>query len=316
MNLQTRIQDLLQRIASYEVYEVVIELGIIWLLAFAVVRFVQGTRAAAALRGVAFLLVMLVLAGLALRVLGGAQGFQRLYFLANSLFAIIAIALIVIFQPELRRAALRLGEAGLFRSTPSDIVKTVSSVVDACVYLSKTRIGALIVLERQVGLEGLTEGGTRLDAAISTRLLQTIFYPGTALHDLAVVIRGKIVRAAGVQLPLAEPAEMPDPTLGSRHRAAVGLTKECDAIAVVVSEETGSIRVAERGRLSAPMEPDELRKLLMARLEQASPERGATAVEKDAIEARERREPATAAEKAEAEALAATEKPARSKESA
>lgn len=316
MNLTSRIQDLLQRIASYEPFEVAMEFAIIWVLVFAVVRFVQGTRAAAALRGVALLLVMLVLVGLALRVLGGAQGFQRLYFLANSLFAIIAIALIVIFQPELRRAALRLGEAGLFRTTPSDIAKTVTAVVDSCAYLSKTRIGALIILERQVGLEGLTEGGTRLDAAISTRLLQTIFYPGTALHDLAVVVRGKIVRAAGVQLPLAEPAEMPDPNLGSRHRAAVGLTKECDAIAVVVSEETGSIRIAERGRLSAPIDADELRKLLVQKLEQATPERGATAVEKDAIEARERREPATAAEKAEAEALAATNRSSNPKESA
>src|SRR6185369_12086858 len=108
------------------------------------------------------------------------------------------------------------------------------------------RFGALIVLERQVGLAGVAEGGTVLNADLSARLLQTIFFPGSALHDLAVIVRGKTIQAAGVQLPLAEPADMPDASLGSRHRAAVGITKECDSIAVVVSEETGSIRLADR----------------------------------------------------------------------
>jgi diadenylate cyclase len=127
------------------------------------------------------------------------------------------------------------------------------------------------VIERQVGLRGLVEGGTVLDADLNSRLLQTIFFPGTALHDLAVVIRGRVVHAAGVQLPLADPADIPDRSLGARHRAAVGVTKECDAVVVVVSEETGGIRLAERGRLSNPLSLDELRAELSRRLGETPP---------------------------------------------
>jgi diadenylate cyclase len=140
-----------------------------------------------------------------------------------------------------------------------------------------------------VGLEGLVEGGTRLGAELSARLLQTIFYPSTPLHDLAVIIRGRVVYAASVQLPLAEPAEMPDPTLGSRHRAAVGLTKECDALVVVVSEESGKIRLAERGRLSPQMTSDQFRTELHARLSREPPVvRALTAAEGAEKEALER----------------------------
>jgi len=146
----------------------------------------------------------------------------------------------------------------------------VDALAEACEYLSKSRFGGIIVLERQVGLEGLVEGGTVLNAEVSSPLLQTIFFPGSALHDLAVVIKGRHIHAAGVQLPLAEAADLPDPTFGSRHRAAVGLTKECDALVVVVSEETGNIRIAERGRLSPPLSVEELRRELLARLRPAS----------------------------------------------
>ncbi|MCK6477474.1 MAG: DNA integrity scanning protein DisA nucleotide-binding domain protein, partial [Phycisphaerales bacterium] len=112
-------------------------------------------------------------------------------------------------------------------------------------YLSRARFGGLIVIERSVGVSGLIEGGTVINAELSSRLLQTIFFPGSALHDLAVIVKGRRVHAAGVQLPLADPTDMPDPRLGSRHRAAIGLSKECDALIVVISEETGSVRIAE-----------------------------------------------------------------------
>src|SRR5690606_20805891 len=185
--------------------------------------------------------------------------------------------LVVVFQPELRRALTRLGEAPFFRSTPGEIAEVVDAVVDACAYFSKAKFGALIVIERQVRLEGLIEGGTRLDARISSRLLQTIFFPSTALHDLAVIIRGSVIHAAGVQLPMADPADMPDPRLGARHRAAVGLTKECDALVILVSEETGYIRLVERGRLTDGLSADALREELSARLRREPPNKGATA---------------------------------------
>lgn len=176
------------------------------------------------------------------------------------------MGLLVIFQPELRRALIRLGESPFFRASPANIASAVDALVDACAYFAKSRFGAIMVIEREVRLEGVVEGGTVLGAELSSRLLQTIFFPGTALHDLAVVIKGNVIHAAGVQLPLADPADMPDPRLGSRHRAAVGLTKETDALVVVVSEETGEIRIAERGRLSPPMDAEGLRAELTHRL--------------------------------------------------
>jgi diadenylate cyclase len=215
--------------------------------------------------------LILVFVTITARILGGGEAFQRLAFLYDRFLAIMAIALIVIFQPELRRALIRLGETPFFRSTPTEIAGAVDAIVEACAYLSKSRFGAIIVIERAIGLGGIVEGGTVLGAELSSRLLQTLFFPGTALHDLAVVIKGNVIHAAGVQLPLADPTDMPDPTLGSRHRAAVGLTKECDALVVVVSEETGSIRIAERGRLSEPLDSKGLHDELLRRLRLSPP---------------------------------------------
>jgi diadenylate cyclase len=251
-----RIQSLLERLSTYEGWEVALEIGLIWILVFAIFRFVQGTRAAGALKG---LLLLLVLITVISRVLGGTGQFQRLGLLHDRFLALAAVGLIVIFQPELRRALVRLGETPFFRTTPKDIRFVVDQVADAADYLSRAKFGALIVVERQIGLAGLIEGGTVLNAELSSRLLQTIFFPGSALHDLAVILRGRVVHAASVQLPLAEPGDMPQDTLGSRHRAAVGLSKECDALVVVVSEETGAIRIAERGVLSKRMKVEEFR---------------------------------------------------------
>ncbi|MDX9912784.1 MAG: diadenylate cyclase CdaA [Phycisphaerales bacterium] len=263
------IQERLARIGSYPWWEVAVELGLIWVVVYIVVRFVQGTRAAGALKAV---LVLFVVATLLARILGGAETFARLSYLYNQFLTVAVVGFIVIFQPELRRAVIRLGEASLFRSTPGQMQKVVEAVQAASGYLSKARFGALIVIERQSGLGVLAEGGTRIDAEVSSQLLQTIFYPGTALHDLAVVIRGTRVAAASVQLPLAEPADMPDPTFGARHRAAMGLSRECDALIVVVSEETGAIRVCEHGKLSSPLSPEQLGTELLSRLRESARE--------------------------------------------
>lgn len=271
LNLFGPIQDLLQRIGSYSPAVVAIELVLIWVFVYAVVRFVQGTRAAGALKG---LLVLVVVITLVSRVPGGSAAFQRVGLLYDRFLALIAVGLIVIFQPELRRALVRLGETPFFRGTPSEIAYVTEEIVGASAYLSKARFGALIVIERQVGLTGVVEGGTVLNADLTSRLLQTIFFPGSALHDLAVIVRGRTIHSAAVQLPLAEPADMPDAALGSRHRAAVGVTKECDAIAVVVSEESGGIRLADRGRLTPTLTADELRDELRTRLERTQRPKG------------------------------------------
>lgn len=263
MEWMERISALQQRLQTYSPWEVAVEFAVIWVVVFLMVKFVQGTRAAGALKG---LLVILIVITILSRMLGGGGSFQRLGLLYDKFVALVAIALIVIFQPELRRALVRLGETGFLRSTPKDIRIIVEEVSEAASYLSKAKFGALIVLERQTKLAGIVDGGTKMGAELSGRLLQTIFFPGSSLHDLAVVVKGRVIDSAGVQLPLADPTDMPDRRLGSRHRAAVGLTQECDALVVVVSEETGSIRIAERGRLSRPLTEDELHNELTARL--------------------------------------------------
>jgi diadenylate cyclase len=263
-----RFQSLLHRLAAYSPLEVAVELLLIGVVVYAIVRFVRGTRAAGALKAIFFILIV---ATLVARVAGGGETFRRLAFLYDRFLALVSIGLLVIFQPELRRALIRLGEAPFFRSTTGEIGVAADAIADACGYLSKARFGAIIVVERGVELGALVEGGTVLGAELTARLLQTIFFPGTALHDLAVVIRGNVIHAAGVQLPLADPGEMPDPTLGSRHRAAVGVTKESEALVVVVSEETGGIRIAERGVLSEAMDAEQLREELRRRLHLALP---------------------------------------------
>ncbi len=270
MTLADRFQALLDRLGNYAPVEVLVELALIWLVVFVVIRFVQGTRAAGALKGLLLLLIAITITS---RVLGGAEAFQRLGFLYDKFLALAAIALIVIFQPELRRALVRLGETPFLKGTPKDVQYVAGEIVTAATYLSRSKFGAIIVLERNTPLAGIVEGGTVLRAELSARLLQSIFFPGSALHDLAVIVRGRTVHAAGVQLPLAEAEEMRDASLGSRHRAAVGVSKEADAIAVVVSEETGMIRIAERGRLEGPFTPPQLREELLKRLTRG-PHRG------------------------------------------
>lgn len=272
-----RLQSLADRISTYSPVEVVVELVLIWLVVFATVRFLRGTRAAGALKAI---FVILAAATLALRLVGGAESLQRLAYLYDRILALIAVALVVIFQPELRRGLIRLGEARIFRRPELTRANAVDPVVEACGYLAKARFGAIIVIERRLGLRGLVEGGTEIHGELSARLLQTIFFPGSALHDLAVLVRGTKINAAGVQLPLAEPGEMPDPNLGSRHRAAVGVTRESDAIVVVVSEETGHIRIAERGRLSRPYTAEELGDELTRRLEAKTEQPGRRAGDK------------------------------------
>jgi len=257
-----RFDDLLQRVGSYALWQVAIELVLIWIAVYAVVRFIQGTRAARALKG---LLVLIALSTVLVQVLGD-DSFQRLGYLYDRLLAVVAVALVVIFQPELRRGLVRLGETRLFRGNGLSGSSAARAIAPACAYCSKARFGAIIVIERTTGLRTLVEGGTVLDAHLSRELLQTIFYPGSALHDLAVVVKGMVVHAAGVQLPMADPGDMPDARFGSRHRAAIGLSKESDALVVVVSEETGDVRLAEFGSMTAPIALERLEEEISKRL--------------------------------------------------
>lgn len=268
MNWFERLSQLLRRLEGYlahEWAEVLVELVVIWVVVYMVVRFLRGTRGARVIKGLA---VILILTTLAVQVIGRDNAFERLHFLYRNFLGFASLAMVIVFQPELRRALTRLGEARLFRGGMLQKARIADEVVGSVAYLSKNKIGALIAIERQVGLRGLHELGTRLDAQVTRELLNTIFWPGSALHDMGVVIHGDRIVAAGVQFPLAE-GEQFSTELGSRHRAAIGLSQETDALIVAVSEETGTISVAQRGQMIRNLTTDGLRKELVRALGQA-----------------------------------------------
>lgn len=258
-----RLQRLVERLQAYPAWQVALEIGMIWVVVFAIIRFVQGTRAAGALKGT---LILLAVGTLVIRIIGQQDAFQRLKYLYDNFLTLLAVTLIVVFAPELRRGLIRLGEAPILRRSTFGKGSVQREIAQACAYLSRAKFGAIIVVQRDTELKGLVEGGTMIAGRLSARLLQTVFFPGSALHDLAVIVRGEQIVSAGVQLPLADPEDMPDASLGSRHRAAVGLSRECDAVVVIVSEETGSISLAEYGKLDRHFSADELEAELGARL--------------------------------------------------
>lgn len=247
--------------------EIVLEFGVIWLAVYGVFRFLRGTRGAGVVKG--FFLVAAALA-LTIRIFGDAtDGFSRLRFLFDQAFGLLAILLVVVFQPELRAAMGRLGRAQLFATRRAQVTGLADEIAEAAEFLSRNRFGALIVIERQIGIGDL-EGGTELDAKVSATALESIFWPNSPLHDLAVVIRNGRIWGAGVQLPLAEEGSLPS-ILGARHRAAVGVTHDNDCLAIVVSEENGGIRIAESARLSEPIDGASLRDELLRRLSVQAP---------------------------------------------
>lgn len=234
------------------------EMFVIWVLLYIIFRFLRGTRGARAIKGFA---VVLIGGTLIVMILGQGQQFERLDFLFQNFVAFMAIMILIVFQPELRRAFVRLGEAGFIKQRGLRRSRLVDEILDAIEYLSKNKIGALIAIEQQDGLRFLTETGKNLDAVITKELLQTIFWPNSALHDLGVVIQGDRIASAGVQFPLADGDGIKQ-ELGSRHRAALGLAQESDAVILVVSEETGIISVAQRNHLERQFTIDTLRPLV------------------------------------------------------
>ncbi|MHC4128413.1 MAG: diadenylate cyclase [Planctomycetota bacterium] len=253
-----------QVVRSYEWFDILIEIAVIWACVYLVVRFLKGTRGAGIVKGIAVALVVLTLL---IKVGGrGTEYLGRLNFIYDRFLGLAAILLIVVFQPELRQFMIRLGHARFFRPSASQVHRVTEAVSEAVEMLSKNQFGALIAIERSIGLAGLYEGGARLDAEVSGRLLGSIFWPNSPLHDLGVVIRGDRILAANVQFPLAEEGSV-SRLHGSRHRAAVGITLESDCVAVVVSEETGAIALVEQGVIQKNVSRDQFRELLLRRLE-------------------------------------------------
>jgi diadenylate cyclase len=250
-------------------WKVAIELLLIGTVVFWVIRFLQGTRGARMLKGIALVLMVLYLL---VTVIGRFFGLLELAFLYEKFLLFASFALAVVFQPELRRGLMRLGETRLFRGFTDEITQDINQLVESAVFLSRRKIGGLIAIEREVGLGGIAENGTRINADLSADLLNTIFWPNSPLHDLGVVVSQGRIAYAGVQFPLAESGEL-ERELGSRHRAAVGMSQESDAVVLVVSEETGDISIAESGKLIRKLTPEALKGLLTELLGGGGPER-------------------------------------------
>jgi len=239
-----------------------VDVALVGLGVYYLLLLVRGTRAVQLLKGVAVLLLLIAVTR--------ALGLMTFNWLLSQALLPGVIALVILFQPELRLALERLGRGRLLMPSFASLgSETVAHVVDelaaAVRWLSREKIGGLIVFERDVGLQDVVNTGMRLDAVVSAALLETIFTPDSPLHDRAVVIRGERVAAAGCLLPLTDRADV-GVLLGTRHRAALGLSESTDALVIVVSEETGAISLTQEGRLFTNLTEEKLKGRLLGTL--------------------------------------------------
>jgi diadenylate cyclase len=231
-----------------------VDIVIVAAIIYRILRMMWGTRAIQMLLG---LFSLAAIYGLA-----SVLDLRLIEYLLRTLFQYGIIAALVVFQPELRSALTHLGQNRLFRVfTRLERNEVAEEIAEAAGELARNKTGAIIAIEREVGLGEYAETGTPLHARVSAPLLQNIFTPYSLLHDGAAIIRGDEIVAAGAILPLTQ-ATVADRSLGTRHRAALGLSDETDALVVVVSEETGALSVAHRGRLRRGVSVDQLQELL------------------------------------------------------
>jgi diadenylate cyclase len=241
-------------------WQSLLDILLVTLVIFGLLTLVRGTQAVVLLRGIILLVVFvgLLTAFLELRAFT--------WLLRNTLPALI-IAIPVIFAPEIRRALERLGRAGTvfnFSAREAEVQPVIDALAGAAVRLSERRHGGLIVIERQVGLKNYADTGVVLDAEVTVELLVQIFYPNTPLHDGAVILKGSRIVAAACVMPLTSGENITDRQMGLRHRAALGISEVSDAVAVVISEETGTISVAHNGRMIQRLDAARLRHILAA----------------------------------------------------
>lgn len=262
------ILEYLFRIGPGDRLIILAELLIIGIVVYWVVSFLEGTRGERLFRGVIFILFA---GSMILYLFVGRLRLERIEYLYKGFLIAILIIAVAAFQPEIRRALIRIGQAGFLSSSPQQLSRSVEEIINAITQLSATRTGAIIVVQQQVPLGEFIETGVKIDAKVTAEMLKTIFYPGTALHDMAVIIQGDRLVAARVQLPLAEADSFQGVQLGSRHRAAIGVTSSSDAIVIVTSEESGIISVAMNGNLMRNVSADQLRRHLTTAVVETTP---------------------------------------------
>ncbi|HEX6923418.1 MAG TPA: diadenylate cyclase CdaA [Bacillales bacterium] len=244
---------------DFELVDYLVEIVDILLVTYIIYRLilvVRGTKAVQLLKGIVVII--------AVTFLSDFFHLVTLHWLLQTAITYGSLAIIIIFQPELRRALEQLGRGGFFsRATPDeeDIERSIEATVKAVGYMAKRRIGALISIERKTGLNDYVETGIAMNAKLTYQLLVNIFIPNTPLHDGAVIIRENAVAAAACYLPLSE-SPFISKELGTRHRAALGISEVTDSLTIVVSEETGNISLTKNGELHRDIDEDMLKSLL------------------------------------------------------
>ena len=256
-NFFANLKDTLPTISIMDVVDILL----VALLIYAVINLIRTTSAYRIARSIVLLLLVTLVTDI--------LNLHTLNYLLNRVLQLGFVALVIVFQPELRRLLERLGGKSvqelIGKSGGSPVDECVRQVVAACTTMSEERVGALIAFERANSLEQICATGTRIDGAVSQELIRNIFFPKAALHDGAMVIRENRVEAAGCVLPLSENRKLSS-DLGTRHRAGVGLSETADAVVIIVSEETGTVSVAIHGMLKRHLAPETLQKLLLQEL--------------------------------------------------
>ncbi|MFL5578578.1 MAG: diadenylate cyclase CdaA [Gemmatimonadaceae bacterium] len=242
-----------------------VEIALVAYVLYRALFLIHGTRAVQMLVGIVVLVLVYAIAWIA--------KLTMITYLLGLVFTYGAFAALVIFQPELRQALAQLGQSPVTRILARRLgeIEVAEEIGEAIERLSRSATGAIIAVEREMGLGEYVESGSAMQAKLSADLLQTIFTPYSPLHDGAVIVRGDLIVGAGCILPLTQ-RPVPDRTLGTRHRAALGLSEETDAVVIIVSEETATVSVAVGGRLLRGVSPAQARDLLSGRAPRATAE--------------------------------------------
>lgn len=256
------LKDVLDLTSPWRVFVLVMDLAIVLFIAYYIIRILRQTRAKQIVKGILMLVFLVIIAKVFNMVI--------LNFILTNFVTYGVILLIVVFQPEIRNVFEKLGRSklvGVFDMDDNIMVKhSISEIVKAVEIMSLKKIGALIVIERNTKVSEVLKEGINLSAKVSSELIQNIFMPRTPLHDGAIVIDKSEILAAKCILPLASEVSVPK-NLGTRHRAAVGITEISDALVIVVSEETGIISLVENGKLRRELTGDTLKELLLTKLD-------------------------------------------------
>jgi diadenylate cyclase len=251
-----RVDELKELLPYLKMWNTYVDIGIIALIIYKAMNLIRETRAEQLIKGIAMLLIA--------TKLSEVLGLHTVYWLLKNAMTVGVIAILIIFQPELRRALEHIGRGRFFikgELLEHEIDSMLDEVCVAVAQLSKSKTGAIIVIEQETGLNEYIETGTKLDSIVTNEILMNLFVPNTPLHDGAVIIRRNRIAAAGCFLPLTQSQNL-SKELGTRHRAAIGITEISDSMVIIVSEETGVISFAKMGRLSRYLDTKSLREII------------------------------------------------------